>query len=166
MESWLWASFWSGWDFNGFFFASDRWGCKGGGWVGGWQGAAAPRPGAGCRLPVGVTWALWLPSRVLRHKEPTLRSQVSDSGRVRKSGDCKAHPTWTPPHLQDTSNVHIRLYYYTCEDIWTTRIAQRITLILIYRSPHFYIKGIISDPNVSKSVIPPLKIIIIINLNY
>ncbi|TNN67889.1 hypothetical protein EYF80_021858 [Liparis tanakae] len=37
-------------------------------------------------------------TRVLRRKEPAppLRSQVSDSERVRKSGDCKPHPK--PPH--------------------------------------------------------------------
>lgn len=52
----------------------------------------------------GVIWTLWLQSRVLRHKEPTLRSQVSDSRRVRKSGDCKPHPSSTPTttHLAHT----------------------------------------------------------------
>lgn len=69
-----------------------------------------------------------------RHKEPTPRSQVSDSGRVRKSGDCKPHPTPTPPkpppptrtptsqrhsrtHQVDTY-THTNLHYYTCGDIW------------------------------------------------
>lgn len=69
--------------FNGFFLASDRQG----------SGGEDSRPAG------GVIWTLWLQSRVSRHKEPTLRSQVSDRARVRKSGDCKPHPTRSPsPH--------------------------------------------------------------------
>lgn len=126
-------------------------GCGGGGGVGVGGGALLPWSAAlGCRRPVGVTWALWLVSRVLRHKEPTLRSQVSDSRRVRKSGDCKDHPTRPPPsprhHLSHTPS-HVkwahepqllalwgplyRLRLFSAESYLNRVCVYSITLILI-----------------------------------
>lgn len=104
MVAWLWASFWSGWVLMDFSSPlTDEAG----------RGSARLRDDFG--QPMGVIWTLWLQSRVLRCKEPTLRSQVSDSRRVRKSGDCKPHPSPLPlPLLRHTPRW---ARHYTGEDI-------------------------------------------------
>lgn len=133
--------------------------CGGGGVSVGVGGGAllAWSAALGCRRPVGVTWALWLVSRVLRHKEPTLRSQVSDSGRVRKSGDCKDHPTrpLPPPppchHLSHTLS-HVKWahepkllvlwglsYWLTLFTVVVVQYNLNSDIIPIHRRDYFYI---------------------------
>ena len=177
MESWLWASFWSGWDFNGFFLASDRWG--GWGRVRGWRWGVAARPGTDCRQPVGslepcgCRAECWdAKSQRCAHKCLT----AGESGSLATVNPTRPDPSHPRhhPHLRHSrarqvgTSAHrpglilLRTFVLIHKDSLQTcanynQTDQSITPSLIYGRFHSDINGIICHPNVNRGVITPLQ---------
>lgn len=169
MESRLWASFWSGWDFNGFFLASDRWG--GWGRAGGWRWGLQPdcRQPVGSLEPCGCRAECWdAKSQRCAHKCPT----AGESGSLATVNPTRPDPSHPHhhPHLRHSKTRQVgtsahrpglirlwgHLYWFTkilCRPaLIITKLLKVVIMVMIYRRFHSDINGVICHSNVNRGL--------------